>query len=71
MEGTYVNGHLQEAPISREFKAVIFPEAGPELEFPGVIYNAVRSQHGEVVRTNQFMFYSAEQQVCVIMQYNY
>ncbi len=66
MNGTYVNGKLQEVPIPAEYQELLFPGAARGLEFPGVVYKGVRSQHGEIVRTDQFMFYSAEQQVSII-----
>ncbi len=63
LNGTYQNGVLQEVPIPHEYRDILYPGAAQGLAAPGVIYKAVRSRHGEIVRTNQFMFYSAEEEV--------
>ena len=70
LNGTYANGKLLEQPISADFRDVLFPGAARGLEYPGVVYRGVRSQHGEIIRTDQFMFYSAEHEASIMKPIN-
>ncbi len=64
--GELLNAHYEGSTVKctnmeQRFKSMLFPRAAAALEIPCVLYRAVRSQHGEIVREGQFMFYCADQ----------